>query len=483
MKQIKKLASLLLVLAMAFALSCTAFAETSQYTITISNAVKDTTYSAYKIFDATYSGNAVSYTIPDGSNIATAEGFDGVFATTANGGKTYVTVKDGVDYKTVIDWLEAYTVSGNPDAFQKNSDGTATVTLNVGAAGYYYVGSTPAGEGTSAAVSLTTVTTAATVVDKNSTKPGIDTDDGKKVAVSENGTYGSVATMDVGSTAYFKITYNATNYVVENGTATQIGSYTITDTPDGFIIDSSSVAVKVGDKTLTPDDEKYTVSVNKTNDAMTITIPWVDGEGTSLYTSPSDVEITYTATLTDKNAAEASSNEATIEYNGTKIPDVPGTEVYNYKIVIDKYDSSNEDTKLQGAEFVLKNNDGKFYKVGENGVVTWVNAQSDATVVTTNESGAASFIGLKADTYTLVETKAPAGYNLGKDKTITLNAITEKLTDTKSLTVTEKVANSAGSTLPTTGGMGTTLLYTVGTLLVLGAGVTLVVRRRMDANK
>lgn len=299
--------------------------------------------------------------------------------------------------------------------------------------------------------------------------------------IAINGTYGSVATMDVGSTAYFRITYNATNYVVKDGEATQITSYTITDTPDGFSIDKDSVVVKVGNKTL--DNKEYTVSVDKTNGAMTITIPWVDDKGASLYTSPSDVEITYTATLTDKNAAKASSNKATIKYNDTEIPDVPGTEVYNYKIVIDKYDSSNKNTKLQGAEFVLKNNDGKFCKVGENGVVTWVDDQASATVVTTGENGAASFIGLKAGTYTLVETKAPAGYNLGENQTITLDNITEKLTDTKSLTVTEEIANSAGSTLPTTGGMGTTLLYTVGTLLVLGAGVTLVVRRRMNADK
>lgn len=485
MKKLKKLTAILLVVVMALAMCVTAFAA-NDGSITIDNAVKGTTYSAYKIFDATYSNGAVSYTIPDGSAIANATDFDTVFTTTTNGGKTYVTKKDGVTDDAVVTWLKSYVKSASLTAAktQTNTNGATKVTLSELPYGYYYVGSTPTEE-TSAAISLTTVAPNANVTDKNDSTPKVDTDDGKKVATSADGTYGYVATMDVGSTAYFKITFDAVNYTVKNGEATQIQKYTVTDTPDGFDINKDTVTVTVGGTTLA--STAYTVS-KADDEKLTVEIPWVNN-GNSIYTSPSEVVISYNATLTNKNVAGKSTNTAQIKYDDTEIPNVPDAEVYNYKIQVDKYavkTSDREDTtsKLSGAKFVLKNKDGKFYKLGENGVVSWVDNQTDATEVMTDSTGAAAFAGLAAGEYTLVETEAPAGYNLLKEgTTVTLYAVSEKVTDTTVLTVTSKVGNESGASLPTTGGMGTTLLYTVGILLILGAGVTLVVRRRMNVSR
>lgn len=118
------------------------------------------------------------------------------------------------------------------------------------------------------------------------------------------------------------------------------------------------------------------------------------------------------------------------------------------------------------------------------------------TQVTSDSNGAFSFGGLKGGTYYLHEIKAPAGYNK-LDKPRKIEIIPEfnedgKLTDVKykldeeevtadeGQTVVIAIENNKGSTLPSTGGMGTTILYIVGAVLVVGAGVVLFTKRRMS---
>ena len=81
----------------------------------------------------------------------------------------------------------------------------------------------------------------------------------------------------------------------------------------------------------------------------------------------------------------------------------------------------------------------------------------------------------------LVPTTVPAGYNKADDQTIEV-ALTDVTGDTLTLEKTADVIDMAGSTLPSTGGMGTTIFYVLGAILVLGAGVVLVSRRRMYHN-
>lgn len=474
MKRLQKLTSALLALVLALGLGCTAFAADTGYTITVNGAQTGVTYKAYKVFDATYSGNSVSYTIPTNSNIANENGFSGVFATTENGGKTYVTVESGVTDEQVIAWLENHSSAyGNSVAEATCSDTATTVTLNVSSAGYYYVTSTTAkGEdgSTKSAVEVTTAKPDATINDKLDTEPSLP-DNAKKV----NGK--TVNDMQVGETATFTVTFDATNYAVKNGTATPITSYTVTDTPDGFTINKDSVEVTVNNTEYAISEKTVSSSVNEETGVLTVTIPWDQ----TTYPSPSTVVVSYTAALTNKHLAGKSSNKATVKYNETKLPDIPETKTYNYTIQVEKVDDANEDTKLADAQFVLKNSSKKYYKVdSETGVVSWVENQADATVVSTNEEGLASFQGLAHGSYTLVETKAPDGYNLAEDSTITLSEITTEETGTATLTHQATVRDKAGSTLPSTGGMGTTVLYVAGGLMVVGAAVLMITRRRME---
>ena len=132
-------------------------------------------------------------------------------------------------------------------------------------------------------------------------------------------------------------------------------------------------------------------------------------------------------------------------------------------------------TTGEGAEAVTTK---LYYKWNDTAMkVEWVENKADATVKTTDSSGAASFDGIANGTYYLEEIEAPAGYNQLKEPV----QVTVSGGDTVAeLTVTQPVANSTGTELPSTGGMGTTLFYTLGAILVLGAGVLLVTKKRMS---
>ena len=104
-------------------------------------------------------------------------------------------------------------------------------------------------------------------------------------------------------------------------------------------------------------------------------------------------------------------------------------------------------------------------------------------------TGKFNIVGLDAGTYTLLETTTPSGYNTCEPITVIISAThtekkegTDATTDlTNSKNMNNKVVNKKGSTLPSTGGMGTTIFYVVGSILVLGAAILLITKKRMSA--
>ncbi|MBQ2926495.1 MAG: SpaH/EbpB family LPXTG-anchored major pilin, partial [Ruminiclostridium sp.] len=189
------------------------------------------------------------------------------------------------------------------------------------------------------------------------------------------------------------------------------------------------------------------------------------------------IVVTYTASLNNGAviAGSGNPNDARLSY-GESHTDWVRTTTYTWDMNVLKYANNDENKVLAGAVFKLLNKAKTQAAKIENGkFVQWVDVGS-GTQLTTDAQGKIAIAGLDGDTYYLHETQAPAGYNLLTDDVEV--KITGKTGNTYT-TVLAKVNNNSGAELPSTGGMGTTLFYVLGGVLVLGAGVALVTKKRM----
>ena len=471
MKHVKKLASLLLALVMVCALATTAFAAGETGSITVDNPVADTTYTAYKIFDVTYNSDqsAYSYTIDSTSHwFGTVQTYadeagSGLTLTQVNGSTTY-NVSTTADFSApkFADALKA-DVAGKTGGIVLTAQADGTVSATGLDLGYYFVTST-----SGALCNLTTTDPDATIHDKND------------VPFEKEGDKGSA---DIGETVNYTITGKVPDY-----TGFKTYTYEITDTMSEGLTFNKDVKVTIGGTDVTSACT-VTYDVGGNANKFTVSIPVKN------YTIGAEIKVTYSAVVNEKAIAKIETNKAELKYsnnptNSTSTTTTPSdTKVYSSKIVIDKYEDGSADKKLAGAEFVLykevTTGEGVeavttklYYKWNDTAKkVEWVENKADATVKTTDNNGAASFDGIANGTYYLEEIEAPAGYNQLKEPV----KVTVSGGDTVAeLTVTQPVANSTGTELPSTGGMGTTLFYTLGAILVLGAGVLLVTKKRMS---
>lgn len=466
MKTMRKLFTVLLALAMTLALAVPAFAADTG-SITITNPQGDHTYTAYKIFDVTYSGDNYSYTISkNDAAFSTVEAYANVstngltLTAVANTNKYNVSTGDSFSAASFAQYLKANVGSlGTGTDFTKDGD---TVKASGLALGYYFVSDT---NGT---VCELVTAKDVTIRDKNEA-PQIE----KSVDDTDR-------TVEVGQ----KLTYTITGKVPSTKGYTEY-TYQVTDTMSEGLTFNKDVKVTIGgttvtDATITNNENGFVASINMINYQKQIDAP---------------VVITYTATVNEKAIqSNKETNTATLKYSNDpankdsfKESSVE-VEVFSFNIVINKYAAGNESTKLEGAKFVLKNAEGKYYKYDANTkAVTWVVGKADATEVITGADGAARFDGLQAGTYYLEETVAPAGYNqLTKDITIVLNKDGSATIDDAASTLgadhslTAGVANSTGTMLPETGGIGTVIFVALGALAVICAGVFLVTNKRMS---
>lgn len=233
-------------------------------------------------------------------------------------------------------------------------------------------------------------------------------------------------------------------------------TYTITDkVPTGITIEEIKSVTGAGSAVAT-----------LTGDTISLT---VSGTNRSDLVDHSEIVITYTAKL-NKNATIAdvgNKNTATLTYgDASGLSKTASATVHTYQLTVNKTDGSSA---LEGAKFKLKNSDDKFALVTEGYISGW---DANGTVLTTPVSGVIKFIGLGGDTtYTVVETAPPAGYIKAADKTVTFTAKDEVVT----------IVNTPGELLPETGGMGTTVFYLSGAVLMMAAGVLMLSKKRRFA--
>lgn len=251
-----------------------------------------------------------------------------------------------------------------------------------------------------------------------------------------------------------------------------------------------------------------------------------DAEGNKIaVTTNSEVKVYYTATLNVNAVIGGNGNPNAVYLEFSNNPTYGGegdtgttpevkVVVFTFQINVDKQDNADKNTHLKDAKFILLNADkSKAVILDANGKVSgWADAthyegdtceSHDETIVlpttiVSDENGLFKFVGLDAGEYYLKETKAPAGYSKldadvqlkiiptydhTKQELTGLKADVDKVqvagkTDDGSISIV--VRNSRGSSLPSTGGMGTTLFYLAGTVMVMFAGVALVTKKRVS---
>lgn len=329
----------------------------------------------------------------------------------------------------------------------------------------------------------------------------------------------TVTVDDVDVTTYFYT--NATAYSETAGTTITVGIRDIKALSllEGVNVTENSKIVITYSATLNenaviagkgnPNDVKLDYSNDPNNSGEGTTTPPPENPGKPEPThptgnTPKDEVVTYTTELTilknDEDGNVLTGAEFTLTGDGVKVVLVT-TEKFTE-------DASGEYWKLKNGTYTTTapitaddetnysadydNTETKYSKTTE--LVAKGEGKTETTVVGTvdSETGLVTFTGLGAGTYTITETKTPAGYNTITPVTfkLTFNAETKTfVSDNQDVVVgadnklDTTIVNKKGATLPSTGGMGTTLFYVIGAILVIGAGILLITKRRMSSRK
>lgn len=501
MKHTRQIFVLVLALVLTLGLCATAFAdEAKPGSITISNPAQGKTYEVFKLLDVAadesdlankgfiYKLTADDWatfitTVQDGSG----ENYFNLFE---NGGKKYVLANENLK-GGIADFAakaKAYAETNKLDPI-KTAKAEAEGALEISGLdlGYYLVRSD-----LGILCSLDTTAPNAEVKEKNEATVIVkNVEDTKKQNVAEIGTYVKF-TIQITVKDKAPVNYKLVDEMTDGLTFVNNETYPLTVTVNG-----SALAAENYNVAETTEPRGFTLTFNN------------NAEGSASILKTDDVvTVTYYAQINEKAvvADEANVNKAKVEYGTNSHTEYDTTETYVWKMNIVKYtmkkaadsDQATEE-KLAGATFKLSRDAAgaqviKLVKVDDTTYRLALPTETDTAVdtITTGETGELVINGLADGTYYLTETKAPRGYNLLREPVkVTVNHRAEngKLTETSFVadqTQTDtsgvvKVENNAGAELPSTGGIGTTAFYVLGSAMALGAVILLVTKKRMAA--
>ena len=199
-----------------------------------------------------------------------------------------------------------------------------------------------------------------------------------------------------------------------------------------------------------------------------------------------EIVITYSAILTDAakiGKTEGNTNTTSLKYGDNLETNSSITHTYTFGIPVFKYTGNNK--PLAGAKFTLYSDvscaDDKALKFTLNNQKYRYDVTNGSKILTSLDTGRVDIEGIKAGTYYLKEVEAPKGYNKLADP-ITVVIDKDGLVKVGNVTVeTLEVENKTGTLLPSTGGMGTTMFYMAGAILVVASGIVLVSKKKSKA--
>ena len=483
--------ALLAAFALVLAMAVPAFADkANQYTISVP-AGSNHTYQVYQIFTGDYSSDGKLSNIKWGQN--------------SNSRGDGVSIGEKVD-ENVLNQLAAVAGKSDEDKLavieqyaNLSENGMDTVSASKSiqvAAGYYLFKDTTTG--ISGNTYIAEVVGNVSIKAKNSHVPGFE-----KKLKDTNDTEGTttdwqdVADHDIGDAIPFKL-----EGTVPADYDAEYTSYYFAfhdEEEAGLTFNPKSVKVSVDGDEITTGFEVKT----STNDGCSFEVVFSDLKKISAVHAGSKIRVEYTSTL-NPNAViggDGNLNKAQLEYSNnprdTSSKDKTvwdNVVVFTYQVVVNKYANSvAESNKLPGAEFTLS----KKLKDGTT---------KDIAVAKSQEGKRFTFKGLDDGEYTLTETVTPEGYNTIDPITFTVTATHVTEWDGKGVrgdlitaftgnaasggitftpdkgtgALTTNVINKSGTTLPSTGGMGTTVFYVVGGGLMAVAVVLLVTKKRME---
>lgn len=502
MKHTRQFFALLLALVLTLGLCATAFAdEAKPGSITISNPAQGKTYEVFKLLDVAADESDLANkgfiyklttdawadfitTVQDGSG-------KNYFSLFENGGTTYVLANENLK-PGIADFAAKAKVYAETNKLApiKTAKAEAEGALEISGLdlGYYLVRSD-----LGILCSLDTTAPNAEVREKNEATVIVKNveDTAKKQNVAEIGTYVKF-TIRITVKDKAPVNYKLVDEMTNGLTFVNNETYPLTVTVNENTLDAANYKV-----TETTEPRGFTLTFNN------------NAEGSASILKTDDVvTVTYYAQINEnaKIADEANVNKAKVEYGTNSHTEYDTTETYVWKMNIVKYtmkkaadsDQATEE-KLAGATFQLSRDAAgaqviKLVKVNDTTYRLALPTETEGVVdtITTGETGELVINGLADGTYYLTETKAPRGYNLLREPvkvTIGHKDANGKLTETSFVadqTETDtsgvvKVENNAGAELPSTGGIGTTVFYVLGSAMALGAVILLVTKKRMAA--